>query len=45
MEEPTQSANFDPQFVRNMIESTLRIGLLLILLAFAYDIIKPFITV
>lgn len=44
MEEPTQSANFDPQFVRNMIESTLRIGLLLILLAFAYDIIKPFIT-
>ena len=44
MEQPTESTNFDPQFVRNMIESTLRIGLLLILLAFAYDIIKPFIT-
>ena len=44
MEQPTESNNFDPQFVRNMIESTLRIGLLLILLTYAYDIIKPFIT-
>lgn len=38
------NAGFDPQFVRNMIESALRIGLLIVLLLFAYDIIRPFIT-
>lgn len=37
------SGSFDPQFVRNMIESALRLGLLFILLLLAYDIIKPFI--
>ncbi|MCB1842944.1 MAG: AI-2E family transporter [Halioglobus sp.] len=37
-----QSTHFDPLFVRNMIESFLRIGLLLILLVLSYDIIKPF---
>lgn len=36
------NAGFDPLFVRNMIESALRIGLLLILLVLCYDIIKPF---
>jgi predicted PurR-regulated permease PerM len=44
MEEHNSTANYDPLFVRNMIESTLRIGLLLLLLLFAYDIIKPFTT-
>ena len=44
MEEHNSTDNYDPLFVRNMIESTLRIGLLLILLLFAYDIIKPFTT-
>jgi predicted PurR-regulated permease PerM len=44
MEEPTPAASYDPQFVRNMIESTLRIGLLLILLVLSYGIIKPFTT-
>ena len=37
------NTGFDPQFVRNMIESALRLGLLFILLLLAYDIIKPFI--
>jgi predicted PurR-regulated permease PerM len=41
--ETQQSENgYDPQFVRNMIESFLRIGLLLLLLIWTYDIIKPF---
>ena len=35
---------YDPQFVRNMTESALRIGLVLGLLALAYDIIRPFLT-
>jgi len=35
-------AGFDPLFVRNMVESFLRIGLLALLLVMAYDIIKPF---
>ena len=38
------NTSFDPQFVRNMIESALRLGLLFVLLLLAYDIIKPFIT-
>ena len=37
-------AGYDPLFVRNMIESFLRIGLLLVLLTLAYDIVKPFTT-
>ena len=40
--EGQQSAPFDPLFVHNMVESFLRIGLLLILLSMSYDIIKPF---
>ena len=44
MEKHDPAADYDPRFVRNMIEATLRIGLLLILLLFAYDIIKPFTT-
>ena len=38
------STSFDPQFVRNVIESALRLGILFVLLLLAYDIIKPFIT-
>jgi len=46
MEEPTPTSNtqYDPLFVRNMVESALRIGLLLVLLAFSFDIIRPFMT-
>ena len=44
MEEPTPTPSFQPLFVRNMIESTLRIGLLLILLLYTYEIIRPFTT-
>lgn len=33
---------FDRSFVRNMLESVLRIGLVLILLSMTYSIIKPF---
>jgi len=35
-------ADYDPLFVRNMIESTLRIGLLALLLTVSYQIIRPF---
>jgi predicted PurR-regulated permease PerM len=35
-------SNYDPRFVRNMIESALRIGLLILLLVISYQIIKPF---
>ena len=38
------TTSFDPQFVRNAIESALRLSLLFVLLIFAYDIIKPFTT-
>jgi len=34
--------SYDPLFVRSMIESFLRIGLLVLLLVFSYDIIRPF---
>ena len=44
MENQQPNAGYDPLFVRNMIESALRIGLLLILLIYSYDIIKPFVT-
>lgn len=36
--------SFDPQFVRNMIESALRLSLIFALLIMAYDIIRPFTT-
>jgi predicted PurR-regulated permease PerM len=42
MENQEQNTGFDPLFVRNMVESSLRIGLLLLLLIMSYDIIKPF---
>ena len=42
MDSAENETTYDPQFVRNMIEATLRIGLLLLLLVFSYDIIKPF---
>jgi predicted PurR-regulated permease PerM len=35
-------ADYDPLFVRNMIESTLRIALLALLLSVSYQIIRPF---
>lgn len=41
-EEQQPDTHFEPQFVRNMIESFLRIGLLLLLLMWSYDIIAPF---
>lgn len=44
MENDNPEAGYDPLFVRNMIESFLRIGLVLLLLTLAYDIIKPFTT-
>ncbi|MCB1699713.1 MAG: AI-2E family transporter [Pseudomonadales bacterium] len=44
MEERTPSPSYEPLFIRNMIESTLRIGLLFILLMYTYEIIKPFTT-
>ena len=39
----TQDTHFDPLFVRNMLESFLRIGLVFLLLLWTYDIVKPFI--
>jgi predicted PurR-regulated permease PerM len=41
-EQPQQDTNFDPLFVRNMLESSLRIGLVFLLLVWSYDIIRPF---
>ena len=40
MENEKPEAGYDPLFVRNMIESSLRIGLLVLLLILSYDIIK-----
>jgi predicted PurR-regulated permease PerM len=42
-ENPPENTSFEPQFVRNMLESFLRIGLVFVLLAASYDIIVPFI--
>jgi predicted PurR-regulated permease PerM len=42
VENDSRDTNYDPQFVRNMIEAFLRIGLLLLLLVTTYDIIRPF---
>lgn len=36
--------DYDAKFVRSMVESALRIGLVVILLLLSYDIIKPFTT-
>jgi predicted PurR-regulated permease PerM len=41
MDTEQADTHFDPQFVRNMIESFLRIGLLVLLLIFSFDIIRP----
>lgn len=40
----TQPGNtrFDPQFVRNMVESSLRIAVVFLLLYVCYDIVRPF---
>lgn len=43
MSENDTDTGFDRLFVRNMLESTLRIGIVLILLSMAYDIIRPFV--
>jgi len=42
MENQPNDTHFDPLFVRNMVESALRIGLLVLLLMLTYDIIRPF---
>jgi predicted PurR-regulated permease PerM len=42
MEPKETNTSFDKLFVRNMMESSLRIGLVFILLVMTYDIIKPF---
>jgi predicted PurR-regulated permease PerM len=44
MDNRNSGAGYDPLFVRNMIESFLRIGFLLVLLTLAYDVVKPFTT-
>jgi predicted PurR-regulated permease PerM len=43
MNETPESASFDRRFVNNMVESALRIGLIVILLFWTYDIIRPFV--
>ena len=42
MEDQARDTHYDPLFVRNMLESALRIGLVFLLLLFSYDIVKPF---
>jgi predicted PurR-regulated permease PerM len=42
MSADTHNTNFDRLFVRNMMESSLRIGLAFVLLYMTYDIIRPF---
>ena len=42
MSEKQNSTHYEAQFVRNMVESSLRILLLALLLYLTYDIIKPF---
>ena len=42
MEPEMKNPSFDPQFVRNMVESALRIGLIFVLLILTYDIVRPF---
>ena len=43
MEPVAKNTGFDPIFVRNMVESALRIGLIFVLLVTTYDIVRPFI--
>jgi predicted PurR-regulated permease PerM len=43
MEPTSPNTGFDKLFVRNMVESALRIGLIFLLLAGTYDIIRPFV--
>jgi predicted PurR-regulated permease PerM len=42
MEPATPDTGFDKLFVRNMVESALRIGLIFLLLLWTYDIVRPF---
>lgn len=42
MEDSNSQAKYDPLFVRNMIESALRISLVALLLILSYEIISPF---
>jgi predicted PurR-regulated permease PerM len=42
MENGNPQAKYDPRVVRNMIESALRVGLLAVLLAMTYEIVRPF---
>lgn len=42
MEGQGTDTNYDPLFVRNMLESALRIGLVFLLLLFSYEIVQPF---
>jgi predicted PurR-regulated permease PerM len=42
MEDQARDTHYDPLFVRNMLESALRIGLVFLLLWICYDIIRPF---
>jgi predicted PurR-regulated permease PerM len=42
MEDGNSRAKYDPLFVRNMIESALRISLVALLLILSYEIIEPF---
>ena len=44
MDNPQPRTDYDAKFVRNMVESALRVGLVVILLLLSYDIIKPFTT-
>ena len=43
MDKQAPETHFDRLFVRNMVESSVRIAVLFLLLYFSYDIIKPFI--
>jgi predicted PurR-regulated permease PerM len=42
VEPETKNAGFDTLFVRNMVESALRIGLIFVLLVMTYDVVRPF---
>ena len=42
MEQPDSDISYDKQFVRNMVESSLRIALIAILLWLTFDIVRPF---
>jgi len=44
MSDPSR-ATADPQFVRNALEAFIRIGVLLVLVLWCFDIVKPFVTI